>query len=115
MHHALFERVEQWSIGNDPDAALLQLAVDIKLEWAQFSTCLASRRALEHVLRGLYDGQSVGVRNSPTFILVQGGTATAVVGTRSAEQFEAFLKQRLDRAQPATKAEATGNGSPVRR
>jgi predicted DsbA family dithiol-disulfide isomerase len=76
---------------------------------------LASRRALEHVLRGLYDGQSVGVRNSPTFILVQRDTATAVVGARSAEQFESFLKQQRDRAQPATKVEATGSGSAVTR
>jgi protein-disulfide isomerase len=115
MHHALFEGVEQWSSGSDPDAALLQLAGGLKLDRAQFATCLASRRALEHVLRGLYDGQSVGVRNSPTFILVQGDTATAVVGTRSAEQFESLLKQQLDKAQPATKAEAAGSGSVVRR
>jgi protein-disulfide isomerase len=115
MHHALFERVEQWSTGSDPDAALLQLAADIKLDGGPFATCLASRRPLEHVLRGLYDGQSVGVRNSPTFILVQGDTATALVGARSAEQFESLLKQRLDRATPATKAEATGSGSPVTR
>jgi protein-disulfide isomerase len=110
MHHVLFERVEQWSSGSDPDAALLQIAVEIKLDGAQFATCLASRRALEPVLRGLYDGQSVGVRNSPTFILVQGDTATALVGARSAEQFESALKQLLDRA--STKAEATGSGSP---
>jgi protein-disulfide isomerase len=115
MHHVLFERVEQWSTGNDPDAALLQLAVDVRLDKAQFATCLASRRALEHVLRGLYDGQSVGVRNSPTFILVQGDTATALVGARSAEQFESVLKQQLDKAQSAPKAEATGSGAPVTR
>jgi protein-disulfide isomerase len=115
MHHALFDRVEQWSSGSDPDAALLQLAADIKLDKAQFAACLASRRALEPVLRGLYDGQSIGVRNSPTFILLQGDTATALVGARPAEQFESVLKQQLDRAQPATKAEASGSGSPLTR
>jgi protein-disulfide isomerase len=115
MHHVLFERVERWSTGSDPDAALLQIAAEIKLDGAQFATCLASRRPLEHVLRGLYDGQSVGVRNSPTFILLLGDTATALVGARSAEQFESILKQQLERAQPASKAEATGSGSPVTR
>jgi protein-disulfide isomerase len=114
MHHVLFERVEQWSSGSDPDAALLQLATDVKLDKAQFATCLASRRALEPVLRGLHDGQSIGVRNSPTFILLQGGTATALVGARSAEQFESLLKQQLDKAQSAAKAEATG-GAPITR
>jgi protein-disulfide isomerase len=115
MHHVLFARVEQWSSASDPDAALLQLAADIKLDRAQFGVCLSSRRALEHVLRGLYDGQSAGVRNSPTFILLQGGSATALVGARSAEQFESVLKQQLDKAQSATKAEAAGSGSPVTR
>ena len=115
MHHGLFERVEQWSTGSDPDAALLQIAAEIKLDGAQFGTCLASRRPLEHVLRGLYDGQSVGVRNSPTFILLQGDTATAVVGTRSAEQFESVLKQQLDRTASPARAEATGGGAPITR
>src|SRR4029450_6715153 len=112
MHHALFERVEQWSSGSDPDALLLQLAADIKLDRAQFATCLAGRLALEQVLGGLYDGQSVGGGPSPPFVLVQGDTATAVVGTRSAEQFESLLKQQLDRPQPATKAEALSGRSP---
>ena len=115
MHHALFEQVELWAKGRDPDAALIGIAADIALDKVKFATCLASRRALEHVLRGLYDGQSVGVRNSPTFILVQGDTATAVVGTRSAEQFESLLRQRLDRGQPAMKAADTGLGAAVRR
>ena len=88
MHHVLFERVEQWSTGSDPDAVLLQLAAEIKLDRSKFANCLASRRPLERVLRGLYDGQSIGVKNSPTFILLQGDTATALVGARSAEQFE---------------------------
>jgi Thioredoxin len=72
MRHALFERVEQWSSGSDPDALLLQLAADIKLDRAQFATCLAGRRALEHVLGGLYDGQSVGVRQSPSSFSCRG-------------------------------------------
>jgi protein-disulfide isomerase len=115
VHHALFERVEQWSSGSDPDAALLQLAMAVKLDKAQFAACLASRRALEPVLRGLYDGQSIGVRNSPTFILLQGDTATALVGARPAEQFESVLKQLLDKAQSTTKAEVTGSGSSITR
>jgi protein-disulfide isomerase len=115
MHHELFERVEQWSTRSDPDAALLQLAADIKLDGALFATCLASRQPLEHVLRGLYDGQSVGVRNSPTFILLQSDTARALVGARSAEQFASVLKQQLDKAPSATKAEVTGSGAPITR
>jgi protein-disulfide isomerase len=36
MHHLLFERMEQWSTGDDPDTALVRLAGDLKLERVQF-------------------------------------------------------------------------------
>jgi protein-disulfide isomerase len=66
MHHRLFERLEQWAPGNDPEPALGQLAADLDLDRSQFSACLQSRKALERVLRDLYEGQEIGVRNIPT-------------------------------------------------
>ena len=110
MHHALFESVEQWSRDGDPDDALRRLAAGIALDPVPFAACLASRRALEPVLRGLYDGQSIGVKNSPTFIFVQGDTASGVLGTRSAEQFETLLRQQLGGTRPIATAEASGRG-----
>jgi protein-disulfide isomerase len=110
MHHALFEQVQQWSSASDPDAALLQVAAAIALDRAPFAACLASRRSLEPVLRGLYDAQTMGLRNSPTFIFIRGDTASGVVGTRPADQFETLLRQTLDKAPPTAKAEAAGSG-----
>jgi protein-disulfide isomerase len=98
MHHLLFERIEQWSTGDDPDAALVRLAADLGLDGAKFTACLTSRKALERVLRDLYDGQGIGVRNIPTFILLHGETRSVLAGARSAEQFAATLQQRLDSA-----------------
>jgi predicted DsbA family dithiol-disulfide isomerase len=98
MHHRLFERMEQWANGDDPDRALGHLAMALGLDQAQFSACLQSRKALERVLRDLYDGQEIGVRNIPMFILYAGGTGYMLAGTRSAEQFTATLQQQLDRA-----------------
>ena len=96
MYHLLFEQMEQWSKSEDLDTALVQLAADLELDTVTFTACLTSRKALERVLHNLYDGQGVGVRNIPAFILVHGGTGTVLVGARSAEQFAAILQQGLE-------------------
>jgi protein-disulfide isomerase len=96
MHHRLFERMEQWANGEDPEPALGQLAGDLKLDRTQFSACLQSRKALERVLHDLYDGQGIGVRNIPAFILYSGGTGRMLVGARSAEQIAAILQKQLE-------------------
>jgi protein-disulfide isomerase len=111
MHHVLFERVEQWSAGDDPDSALVRLAADVGLDRAQFTACLTSRQALERVLRDLYDGHGIGVRNLPAFILFHGGTGHLLTGARSPEQFAATLQQRLESA----KSGMTGGGSSANR
>jgi protein-disulfide isomerase len=99
MHHRLFERLEQWATSDDPEPALGQLAADLNLDRAQFSACLQSRKPLERVLHDLSDGQGVGVRNIPTFILYAGGTGHILVGARSAEQFVGLLRRQLEHAQ----------------
>ena len=108
MHHVLFAQLEQWSNGEDPDTALVQLAADLELDRAQFSACFMSRRALERVLRDLYDGQGIGVRNIPTFLLLYGGKGRMLVGGRSAEQFVATLQQQLESAKAGVTAGGRG-------
>ncbi len=98
MHHRLFEQMEQWSTGDDPDTALVRLAADLELDRARFTACLTSRKALERVLSDLYDAQAIGVRNTPTFILFYGGTGRVLAGARSAEEFAATLQQQLESA-----------------
>jgi protein-disulfide isomerase len=73
MHHRLFAQMEQWATSDDLEPALGQLASDLDLDRAQFSACVQSRRPLERVLHDLSNGQGVGVRNIPTFILYAGG------------------------------------------
>jgi protein-disulfide isomerase len=111
MHHLLFERVERWSSGRDQDAALAELAAEIALDPGRFAACLASRAALEPVLRHLYDGQGVGVRSSPTFLLLQDGGGTVMVGARGADQFEAILREQMEKTRPAVQPQAAGSGS----
>jgi protein-disulfide isomerase len=98
MHHKLFEQMEQWSTGEDPDTALVKVAADLELDRARFTACLTGRNALERVLRDLYDAQAIGVRSTPTFILFYGGTGHVLAGARSAEEFAATLQEQLERA-----------------
>ncbi|HSF34368.1 MAG TPA: thioredoxin domain-containing protein [Candidatus Tectomicrobia bacterium] len=95
MHHLLFERMEQWSTGNDPDTALVQLAADLEFDRAQFGACLQGRKALERVLRDLQDGQGIGVKNVPAFVLFQDETPFVLVGARPLESFARLLQQQL--------------------
>ena len=98
MHHRLFERMELWSTGDDPDTALIQLAADLELDRGQFSACLQSRRALDRVLRDVLDGQGIGVRNVPAFVLFRDETPLVLVGARPVEQFAALLQRQLKQA-----------------
>jgi protein-disulfide isomerase len=103
MHHRLFEQMEQWSTADDPDTALVGLAADLELDRVQFTACLMSRKALERVLHDLYDGQGIGVRNIPAFILLHNGTGHVLTGARSAEQFMGTLQQQLESAKSKVK------------
>jgi protein-disulfide isomerase len=103
MHHRLFAQMDQWSAGADLDAALVELAAGIGVDQTKFAACLTGRNAFQRVLRDLYDGQAIGVRNIPAFVLIQGETGTVLVGARSAEQFGDTLQQQLDGANSTVK------------
>ena len=107
MHDVLFERMEQWSTTDDPDKVLMRLAASLKLNQSEFDTCLTSRKALERVLRDIYDGQAIGVSNLPVFILIYGGVGHVLTGARSTEQFAATLKQQLKEANTQEKGDQT--------
>jgi protein-disulfide isomerase len=96
MHDALFARLEQWSAGSAPDSTLRRLAADLQLNTAQFDSCLESRHAFERVLRDLYDGQAIGVRTIPTFILFYGGVGHVFTGARSTDEFVSTLQNQLE-------------------
>ncbi len=98
MHDTLFQRLEQWSAESEQDSELTRLAANLGLDGAQFATCLQGRPALERVLRDLYDGQAIGVRTIPTFILFYGGVGHVLTGARSTEEFVSTLQKQLEMA-----------------
>jgi protein-disulfide isomerase len=110
MHDLLFERLDDWSKAVDPDAALRTLASKLELNDQRFRACLQGRNAMERVLRDIYDGQAVNVRNLPLFILLHSGRGHVLTGARPAEEFAAAIQQQLDRA----KADRTTAGLAAR-
>jgi protein-disulfide isomerase len=108
MYHSLFSGMEQWSGTDELDVALSGVAADLGLDRARFTACLTSRQPLQRVLRDLYDGQAVGVRNVPAFVLFQGETPFVLVGARSTEQFASLLRRQVDRAKSLTPPTADG-------
>jgi len=98
MHDLLFERMDDWSKSADADSALRTLAAKLGLDHKRFHACLAGRNAMERVLRDIYDGQAVNVRNLPLFILLHSGRGHVLTGARPAEDFATAIQQQLDRA-----------------
>ncbi|UCH73701.1 MAG: thioredoxin domain-containing protein, partial [Rhodospirillales bacterium] len=92
MHHMLYEEQDQWSKGDDTDARLLAFAGDLNLDQERFAACFTGRKALERVLRDLYDAQGV-VQTTPTFVVVYGGKATAIKGAKPADLFVSTLSK----------------------
>lgn len=105
MHDLLFESMERWSTSTDPDTVLSALAGKLELNGRRFSACLAGRNAMERVLRDIYDGHAVNVRNLPLFILFHSGRGHVLTGARSAEDFSTTLQQQLDRAKSDRKSD----------
>jgi protein-disulfide isomerase len=97
MHHLLFESMDQWSTGDDPDSMLLSLAESLDLSMDAFAACFNSRQAMERVLSDLYDAQGV-VQTTPAFIMVYGGSGGILKGSRPVDQFVPILQNALDEA-----------------
>jgi protein-disulfide isomerase len=108
MHHSLYERADRWSNADDVDAALARVAADVGADTKKFAACLSGRNALEQVLRDIYDGQAIGVRNVPAFVLFQGETPFVFAGARSTEQFASLLRRQVDRVKAAAAPAADG-------
>lgn len=104
MYHLLYERMDDWSQG-DVEAALTGLAAQLKLDAPAFESCFNSRKALERVLKDLYDAQGV-IKRAPTFVVVYSGTGTLLRGAMPADQFASALEKLLEKATTGEKVPA---------
>lgn len=94
MHALLYQTVEEWAV-EEAESRLLNLAPRAGLEASAFKSCLSGRRALERVLKDLYDAQGV-VDRVPRFAILGGAGPGTLTGGLSAVQFVELLKGRLE-------------------
>ena len=91
MHDLLFARVDDWAVG-EPDAVLVDLAGELGLDEAVFTSCVQSRVALERVVEDIYDTSGI-FGSTPTFVVLYDGWASVVDGAQPFEQFVAAFDE----------------------
>lgn len=70
MYQRLFETQEQWSHGEESQAAVFRdFAADLGLDLDEYDAAVADPATLERVLRDKTDGIALGVTGTPTFFL----------------------------------------------
>jgi protein-disulfide isomerase len=104
MHHLLYEKQEQWATA-EAEKALPGLAKELKLDGARFAECFNSRKALERVVRDLYDAERVAPA-TPTFFLISGGKAGVLRGASPVDRFTSTIEKQLAEMQPKEQAAA---------
>jgi protein-disulfide isomerase len=69
MHHALFERQEEWSNRDDAGDVFVALAGELGLDEASFTQCLTSGQHTAAVQADLDQGIGLGINGTPAFFL----------------------------------------------
>jgi protein-disulfide isomerase len=105
MHHGLYEGQDQWAEIEEVDVFLTALAEQVGLDRSAFVSCLTGRKALERVMRDLFDAQDV-VRTTPTFVVLYDGKGTAINGAKPLEVFVSRLEKLHEAAVLAAEAAA---------
>jgi protein-disulfide isomerase len=79
------------------DADLKKYAEELKLDVAQFSTCLDSGKYAKEVDADMQDGQNVGVNSTPSFFI----NGQPLSGAASFERFQELVDEALEQIQSA--------------
>ncbi len=94
-HDKIFEG--QNALGNGtvnlPRSELKQYAVDLGLKRNQFNDCLDTQKYRDEVMKDFADGQKVGVRGTPGFLL----NGRSISGAQPVAVFEAAIESALNK------------------
>lgn len=96
MKRLLFEEAEAWTEGA-PDEAIVALAGDAGLDTGAFRACFEGRKAMERVLKDIYDSRGVAT-TTPTFVVIYGGRGRLMKGARQPDEFITYLEKALAQA-----------------
>ena len=88
----LFDRQQQWLVGDDVRIGLVAIAKEFGMSEKDFDACLADRDLLQKIADGRTRAHKVfGVRSTPTFFI----NGKALVGPTSIAQFDAIIEPLL--------------------
>jgi protein-disulfide isomerase len=90
-HDKLFEQ------SSLKDADLKKYAEELKLDVAQFSTCLDSGKYVKEIDADMQDAQNAGVNSTPSFFV----NGQPLSGAASFEQFQELVDEALEQIKSA--------------
>jgi protein-disulfide isomerase len=91
MHDLLFNRQQSENSGAFSKENLINLAKEIKVDSAKFTECLNQDKTLERVQADISEGNRIGVRGTPSFLL----NGKLIVGAQPYETFKAAIDATL--------------------
>jgi protein-disulfide isomerase len=91
MHELLFTRQQGENSGAFSKENLINLAKEIKVDGAKFSDCVNQDTTLARVQEDISEGNRIGVRGTPTFLL----NGKLIVGAQPYEAFKTALDEAL--------------------
>ncbi|MCD6291608.1 MAG: DsbA family protein [Anaerolineae bacterium] len=94
MHDRLFATQDAWAPQPDVEITFSRMAQEIGLDMDAYRACVENPKIADKVKRDLGDGQKVGIRGTPSFIVLKGQRGQLI---RGAFPFDKF-KQVLDAA-----------------
>jgi protein-disulfide isomerase len=95
MHDRIFATQEEWASQADARPIFDRLAGEISLDMNAYQACLDDPKVLEEVQRDFNEGQRVGIRGTPNFIVLKGQRGQLIPGALPYDQFEQVLDAAL--------------------
>ena len=91
LHELLFTRQQGENTGAFSKDNLINLAKEIKVDSAKFSDCLNQDKTLDRVQADIAEGNKIGVRGTPTFLI----NGKLIVGAQPYEAFKTAIDEAL--------------------
>ncbi len=95
MHDRIFATQQEWAGQTDARSIFDRLAQEIGLETNTYQSCLDDPNVLEEVQKDLNEGQRVGIRGTPNFIVLKGQRGQLIPGAFPYDQFKQVLDAAL--------------------
>ncbi|HEY63589.1 MAG TPA: DsbA family protein [Caldilineae bacterium] len=91
MHDRLFETQEEWAKASDAPSFFSSLAEEIGLDLQAYQACVEAPEARGKVVSDFSEARRIGLRGTPTFIILKGESGQLIPGALPYEQFKQVL------------------------